>query len=144
MVFNSCSTFKKLMHEQTDRLLSTKELDFIDRHRASCPACQAVERQGALALSMLRGSAIEPELAPNFNDRVMRRLHVRSVQDSVRFWSPAFIGAVVAALLVLASLQLVSHSTHMPLVNLNGHEARRISQPDPIFTNITEETDYRR
>jgi len=93
-----------------------------------------------MALSMLRGAALEPELTPNFNDRLIRRWHVHSVQDSVRFWSPAFIGAVVAALLVLASLQLVSRSAQLPMVNLNGHEARRISQTDPVFSNIVEES----
>ncbi len=87
---------------------------------------------------------IEPELTPNFSERVIRRWHVNSVQDSVRFWSPAFIGAVVAALLVLASLQLVSRSTQLPMVNLNGHEARRISPIDPIFPNIVEESSNRR
>jgi len=93
---------------------------------------------------MLRTAALEPELPPNFNERVIRRWRVRSVQESIRFWSPAFIGAFVAALLLLASLQLVSRSAQLPTVNLNGHEARKISLQDPIFPNIIEESRERR
>lgn len=132
------------MHERHDRALSDREQQFLSMHRLKCEACRRSELQGAMALSMLRGSALEPELPANFNERVLRRWHVRSVQESLRFWSPALLGGLVAALLVLASLQLVSRSAQLPTVNLNGHEARRISPPDTVFTNILEPGDARR
>lgn len=140
----SCRKFKRLMHERFDRELSVKEQNFLQAHRTSCAECRLSEHQGALALSMLRTMAVEPELTPHFSERVIRRWHVSTVQDSLRFWSPAFLGALVAALLVLASLQLVSRSAQLPTVNLNGHEARRISPPDTVFPNIIEDAHGRR
>lgn len=128
------------MHERFDRQLSVRELSFLEAHRVTCPECRVSERQGALALSMLRNSAIEPELTPNFNERLVRRWHVQTVKNSLGFWSPAFVGAVVAALLVLASLQIVSQSGKFPTVTLNGHEARRINPPDTVFPNIVEDS----
>lgn len=132
------------MHERNDRLLSEREEKFLAAHRLKCPECRLSERQSAFALGMLRLIAVEPEVAPNFNERVLRRWRVRSVQESLRFWSPAVLGGLVAALLVLASLQLVSRSSQLPTVKLNGHEARRLNPPDTVFTNVIDQGSIRR
>lgn len=109
-----CTKYRHLAHERFDRDLSLAEREFMAKHRAVCSECRVSEAQSSTALNMLRLAAVEPEFdvdvadQPHFEERILRRLRVQSARESVRYWSPAFFGAAIAGLSVLAALQLVS------------------------------------
>jgi hypothetical protein len=87
---------------------------------------------------MLRMSAIEADAAPQFEERVLRRYRVQKVHQSLSFWSPALIGACVAAVLVLAALQIVSNSSRLPALRSPGAEAQRTIDRAPVFPDLDE------
>jgi hypothetical protein len=135
-----CSRFKRLVNERNDRPLKDREIAFLARHRARCAPCRLAETQGAHALSMLRLSAMDVEVMPSFEERVMRRYKVQRVHESLRFWSPALIGAAVASVLVLAGLQIVLNSSRMPTLQPPTGEARRLIDHSPTFPEILRTT----
>lgn|GEM_PF-1136737 len=116
-----CTKYKRLSHERFDRDLSLAEREFIAKHRAVCSECRVVEAQGNTALNMLRmAAAEEPEFegafaTDHFEERVIRRLQIQTARESVRYWSPAFVGAAIAGLIVLTALQLVSVGSSGPV-----------------------------
>lgn len=74
---------------------------------------------------MLRMAALEPEVAPMFEDRVIRRLKVQQVKESLNYWSPALIGAGIACIVVFATLHLVSTPAQINRAQLPTGEAKR-------------------
>lgn len=115
------------MNEKFDRELSKGETDFMASHRTGCDECRREEAHGACALNMLRLSSIgDEDVAPSlvFEERVIRRLRVQTARESVRYWSPAFFGAAIAGLTVLAALQLVSNRQLVPNVTHPAGEVR--------------------
>lgn len=122
-----CGKYRRLMNEKFDRALSLREREFMARHKSVCQDCYYEEAQGACALNMLRMAAIgddELDNGPVFEDRVLRRWRVQSTRESVRYWSPAFVGAVLAGLTVLAALQVVSSRPIVPGTTNPAGEAR--------------------
>ncbi|MCC7230008.1 MAG: hypothetical protein IT203_06410 [Fimbriimonadaceae bacterium] len=59
-----------------------------------------------------------------FEERVLRRYRVTSARESVRYWSPAFVGAAIAGLSVLAALQLVINRPGTPATSRPIGEAK--------------------
>jgi hypothetical protein len=129
-----CSRFKKLASEELDRLLTPKELAFLEGHRSTCESCSSVHAQSSLAMNFLRASAIEVEVHPQFEERVIRKLRVQTTRESLRYWSPAVAGAFIAGLAVIAALQIITRSAELPHVRFLNGEAHRIttskSSPD--------------
>ncbi len=131
-----CRRFRKLVDEDV-RFLSERESAFVAKHRAECAACRLAETQGALALSMLRMSAMEVEVAPSFEERVLRRYKVQRAHESLKFWSPALIGAAVAGVAVLAGLQIVLNSSNLPSLRPLSGEAHRLKDRTPVFPDLS-------
>jgi hypothetical protein len=73
---------------------------------------------------MLRMATLEPEVAPMFEDRVIRRLQVQQVKESLNYWSPALIGACIASIVVFVTLHLVSTPSKLDRAHLPNGEAR--------------------
>jgi hypothetical protein len=121
-----CSRFRKLASEEFDRVLTLREQAFMHRHRSACHECHASQAQSSLALNFLRASAIEVDVHPMFEERVIRRLKVQTTRESIRYWSPAVAGAFIAGLAVIAALQMITRSADLPHVRIPGGEARRI------------------
>ena len=99
------------MNEKFDRDLTLKERSYMAQHRSVCSECRVQEAHTATALNMLRMAAATEDIPDNsivFEERVMRRWRIQSTRESVRYWSPAFVGAAIAGLTVLATLQIVS------------------------------------
>ena len=122
-----CGKYRRLMNEKFDRTLGLTEREFMARHRSVCSDCRVNEAQSASALNMLRMAAIvevEDDGGVVFEERVMRRWRVQSTRESVRYWSPAFVGAVIAGLTVLATLQIVSNRPSMPSLTNPAGEVR--------------------
>jgi hypothetical protein len=131
-----CTKFKRLANEKDDRELSHREIRFLSSHRRECAACRLAETQGAHALSMLRSASMDVDVTPGFEERILRRHKVQKVHESLRFWSPALIGAAVASVVVLASLQIVLNSSKLPTLRPPTGEAHRMVGPSPSFPDI--------
>lgn len=74
---------------------------------------------------MLRMAVLEPEVAPLFEDRIIRRLKVQQVKESLNYWSPALIGACIASIVVFVTLHLVSTPSKLDRAHLPNGEARQ-------------------
>ncbi|MEA2554533.1 MAG: hypothetical protein QOJ65_2709 [Fimbriimonadaceae bacterium] len=105
-----CGKFKWLSIERFDRSLTPKEDGFYRKHREVCFTCMRYEQQGLNAMNMLNSAALEPEISENFDERVLRNLRVSRRPVSLAYWSPAFAGAAVAVLALVAALQLLSRT----------------------------------
>jgi len=119
-----CKKFARLSSEQSDRQLTTSETRFLNRHRAVCLDCQEVESTTNCALNMLRMATLEAEVEPMFEDRVLRRLHVQQVRESLNYWSPALVGAGIACAVIFVTLQLASSAGSTARANLPAGQAR--------------------
>ena len=122
-----CGKYRRLTGEKNDRALELKEREFMARHRSVCDECRVYEAQSTTALNMLRMAAVQEEEVDAgivFEERVLRRWRVQSTRESVRYWSPAFMGAAIAGLTVLAALQLVTNRPTMPNTSSPIGEAR--------------------
>ena len=133
-----CTKYRRLSNERFDRDLSLAEREFMAKHRSVCAGCRVTESQGNTALNMLRLAAMEPEFdvvdKPHFEERILRRLRVQATRESVRYWSPAFFGAAIAGLSVLAALQLVSaQPTVSPNLHPDGSAYRTRIERLPAF-----------
>ena len=124
-----CSKYRRLMNEKFDRNLHNSERCFMEKHHAVCADCRRGEIQNASALNMLRLAAVEEHEVQTglvFEERILRRWRVQSTRESVRYWSPAFMGAVIAGLTVLAALQLVSNRPGVPTTTSPSGEVKLV------------------
>jgi hypothetical protein len=133
-----CRKFKKLASDSQDRDLLMGEERFMDRHRSVCRPCRIAEHQTSLALNMLRASSLEAEPSEMYEERLIRKWHLQNVRSSVRYWSPAVFGAAIAGIAVLAALQMITQSSKMPSVPLQGgmQEARNIQKQSPAIPEL--------
>lgn len=107
-----CGKFRWMAIEKYDRELSPRENAFYRKHREVCFTCMRFEQQGFNSMNLLRGGAIEPEISENFDERVLTELSKSRIRKPVfGYWSPAYAGAVLAALAVFATLQLATTTT---------------------------------
>jgi hypothetical protein len=121
-----CSKFRRLANEEMDRTLTASEKDFVQRHQAVCSECSESQSQSSLALNFLRASAIEVDVHPMFEERVIRKLKVQTTRESIGYWSPAVAGAFIAGLAVIAALQMITRSADLPHVRFPGEANNRV------------------
>lgn len=131
-----CRKFLRLSNEAADRELNPREEAFLSRHRDVCEACRSTEVESRMALNMLRNACMEVEVQPHFDERVIRRFRTQSVKESLGYWSPALIGAVVAGVCLMAALSLVSHNGAAPRASLPGGEASRFEPKLHAFPSL--------
>ncbi len=105
-----CGKFKYLAIEKFDRELNLKEQDFYRKHREVCFECMRYEQQGTNAMNLLHSASIEPEISENFDERVLSMLRRQPKRLALNYWSPVLAGAAVAALAVVATLQMIART----------------------------------
>ena len=125
-----CRKFQRLTVDQQDRELTARESEFMDRHRQVCPACQQSEQHFAAGLNMLRAAALDPEAPSSFEDRVIRRLKLNKARESLGYWAPAFAGAAIACLTIVAALQMITRASDLPQFSMPRGEAMRYMPSD--------------
>lgn len=125
-----CRKYRKLAYEARDRVLTDAEILFMQKHEAVCLACEHEMQQSAVALNLLSEAQLEPEISPNFDTRIIRRLKTEFIRSSFKYWSPAMVGAAVGALVILAAIQMIAQSSRLPSLSVpGGSEARRLATP---------------
>jgi len=137
MRFFGCGKFNWLASEREDRDLTARELRFLARHRSVCDVCAKGEEAASMALNMLRQARLEDtEASPRFNRRVIRRFRLSNIRGSFQYWSPAVYGAAIAAVALIAALQLLARSSQLPVFRAAGADARRIQVDSPVFPTV--------
>jgi len=128
-----CRKFSRLISERTDRDLNLREERFLERHRVACSECRRSEVADDCVLNLLRASALEPEVeAPTFDDRILRRLRVQTVRDSLSYWSPAIAGAGIAGIALFVALHLAAMPSQIRRNENPGGEAVRFLKPTSL------------
>ncbi|HEY3782825.1 MAG TPA: hypothetical protein VGL56_17210 [Fimbriimonadaceae bacterium] len=123
-----CKKYKKLSFDQRDRELTPGEIAFMGAHEERCEECARSMESASFALDALRGEFMEPVPCPNFESKVIRQYRIESKRASLRYWSPAVVGAAVAGLVVLAAMQMIAQSSQLPSFKVPTGEAR-LSKP---------------
>jgi hypothetical protein len=129
-----CRRFRKLIHERDDRVLDRQEQLFVHKHRTACPGCRTIEKSHSLALDMLRSAALDSEPGVQFEERVIRRLKVQHVRESIGYWSPAIAGASLACLALFAALTLMGKPQQLKQADFPAGEARL--DPHRVFPDL--------
>ena len=124
-----CRRFHRLASEREDRQLTSREAKFFESHRSRCADCGLYDTQAHQALDVLRGAAFtEVELTPMFDERVIRKFRAQKVKESLRYWSPALAGAMIACVAIFATLAMVSRPDQLKQANLPGGSASRFHE----------------
>jgi glycerol uptake facilitator-like aquaporin len=76
------------------------------------------------AMSAFKSLKMEVDVDDSFNVGFFRVWNVLKERQTVRYWLPAFGGALVACTILLASLQVVAKSTENPVFRPSKEDAR--------------------
>jgi hypothetical protein len=125
--WNRCSKFSYIINAKSEDEMSSSELEFVASHSSDCDRCTRYLGTN-LGINLLQSCQIEPTVSSGFDERVIRLSRVLTKKTSLAYWSPAFAGAAIAGLAVLAVIQLVSKPHQLPVFRATG-EARRVQSP---------------
>ena len=71
-----------------------------------------------LLSSLLKDSAIQPEVKPTFDLSVLRKHRVATAKRTFNYWSPAILGAAIAGMAAVSLLQILTAPSQRPYINL--------------------------
>ena len=129
----ACKRFRKLWNDGDGRELETDELSFVNQHRQMCEECREFEMSASFSLGVLREATLDPVVSESFDDRVLRRVRVQTVRESLGYWSPALVGAGIACVAIFAALQIAAMPVQPKRAMLPDGEARRgIDRDNPL------------
>lgn len=101
----------RLRRAEATRELTAAELRFIDRLELRDPTVLGLWESESGAIRALFDSRLEPEPTEGFTLRILRCHRVTSTRAKVQYWAPAFVGATLAAVALLAMLQIMANSS---------------------------------
>lgn len=101
---------------------------------------QETENSTEDVMSFIRAHAAAPEGSEHFTANVLRHWRAQQLKRGLAYWSPAIVAASIAALAVLAVLQMLNAPIGQP--DLTNHEASRVAPrsivfPDPNLSSST-------
>ena len=121
-----CDRFRRLTSESRDRNLAEAESNFLLDHRSTCQICAATENTMAMALNMLKDASLPVETPYAFDHRLERNAKVQVAKDSFRYWTPALISAVAAAVIVFSLVGVLNQERQDPVNSGQGSSVRRM------------------
>lgn len=89
--------------------------------------------------SLLQDSAIEHDPGDRFDQTVVRTAKLNYHARTLRFWTPAILGGLVAALGLLAAIEMVYFAPSAQPLILKGHEAKAQRQ-QPLIPEVIEQS----
>ena len=120
----ACKRFQKLWNDRDVRDLSDQEESFVAQHRRDCEECRSFEVSSDDVLSVLRSATLEPEISIGFEDRVIRKLKLQTMRESLSYWTPALVGAGIACVAIVATLQIAATPVQLNKAKLPVGEAK--------------------
>lgn len=122
----SCRMFRRWMPIAHDGELRGYKAKFVAQHRQCCEDCAELEQVHLSMSLLLRGSIVAASPSEAFDQKLISRWQEElRARRTLVYWSPTLIGASVAAIALLALLQLLTGTSKVNPVDLTGHEARR-------------------
>lgn len=88
---------------------------------------------------LLRDVAIEHDPGDNFDKSVVRTAKLNFHARTLRFWAPAILGALVAALGFLAAIEMVYFAPIAKPIILKGREAKA-EKRQPLIPEYIEQS----
>lgn len=129
----SCTRFERLSALRAQEL-SDRETAFLEAHRLACETCRKREFGTRAALNFLQDAGLDHEGDDAFDRRLATLWSVeKRARRETPVWAPAIASAVMAALAVLAVLQVITHREELEPIDVRGHEARLASPDRPEF-----------
>ncbi|MEZ0327779.1 MAG: hypothetical protein ACAH95_17935 [Fimbriimonas sp.] len=129
----ACKRYRKLWNDCDSRELKRSEQRFLEHHRCVCDECRQFEQTASFTLDLLRSATLEPEVSLTFDERVLRRVRVQTVRESLSYWSPALVGAGIACVAIFATLQIAAMPVQPNRARLpDGEAMRTINSDSPL------------
>lgn len=119
----ACHRFWKLRKRHD--ACSESDAKFLRKHRTNCAKCAQLEQAEMQSLEFLRGHRLDFESDETLDAKILSAVLVQR-RSAIGYWAPSAIGAAVAALAVMAILQVITRSDELAPVSVNGSEAKRI------------------
>ena len=82
---------------------------------------------------MLRSASLDADVAPNFDERVIRKVRVQRVREGFGYWSPAILAAGITCMTLLAGMTLLTRPSLVRTAHMPGGEARRMQTPGSLL-----------
>lgn len=124
--------FWRTLQAADERELNASELIFLNACRQDDPVVAAEEEAQQVCLAALRACVIEPDDDPTFDRRLMRRYRIERMKARAEYWSPAVVGAAVAAIAVLAFLQVLTGPSNLRTIDTSRSEVHN-TRPERVF-----------
>jgi len=108
--------FLRLVEESRDRPLTDEEVAFLERNEAADPSLVDLRSETHDVFDLLQSASVDlSEPVPlveqkKFEDRILRKVNVQMVREGVQYWTPGFIGAGLACLILIAAFQVFQTS----------------------------------
>jgi hypothetical protein len=125
--------FTRLKRTKLSRELSAKEEVNWDELIQRNPTMKANERDESLSLNLLRDASPEPVVSARFTETAVRKIRLDARRNSLSYWSPALVGAGIAALACLTIFQLLSSSPSSSRPGMKNESASLLRSSSPIF-----------
>lgn len=133
----ACRRFASLSALRRDMELQGGKRAFFEAHLLSCEKCARDEVLYQAGLETLVKSELDACASPDFQASLEARLQRENARRSpFGSWSPALIGASVAALAFLTVLQLLANPVQLKPMNTAGTEARMHFEEAPQFPRL--------
>lgn len=88
---------------------------------------------------LLQETAIDHDPGDSFDKSVLRTAKLDYHSRTLKFWAPALIGALVAALGLLATIEMVYFAPVAKPLILKGHEAKAEKKP-PLIPEVIDQS----
>lgn len=133
--------FKELLSLDRDKSFSAKEKETLSKLLASDDALADEQEEFNLSLNFLKDAAYDEEeikVDDTFNGRVIRRYRVEKKNRSWSAMLPAVVGAVTAAVGLIAIIQVVSAPVTESTLDLQNQKAELETSEFPVIPEFTE------
>ena len=131
--------FKELLSLKRDGETKLVEQKQIERLLAEDPALAEEDKQFNFCFDALKDAAFsEVEPSPDFNGRVIRRVRIDKKRRSIAALTPAIIGAVTAAVGLVAIIQIIATPATTTNPELRNQKAELDRVEYPIIPDFTE------
>lgn len=132
-------SFRELLSLRRDGKISSRESETLERLLREDQDLANEAQNFAQALDLLKAARYdEVEPTADFNGRVLRRHRVETRRRSFESWFPAVIGAITAAVGLVAMIQVVSGPVGPVQTKFSQEKAELETTDYPVIPGLSE------
>lgn len=129
MIFRSKKAIKAQYHDASTPEVADELLQSLSDRLAT------ELRSESMVLNLLREDSEDaPLIDPSFNHRVIRKFRYSQERSSLRYWTPAIAGALVAALIFGVLLQVFQSPKVATWSNPTSEARLQVQSQQPLLT----------